>query len=214
MYLSRVELDETRRATMRGLASPRIFHGAVESAFPPGRRRRLWRLDRLHGKLYLLLLSEDVPDLSGIASQFGPPGGQGAIQTRDYTPLLQRIQLDGLWQFRLTANPTKSCPRKSDPQARGKVLAHCTVEYQKQWLLERAQKHGFSLEPEEFTVTKVRWLHFPKVREGGRLVTLLAVTYEGTLRVTDPALFQALLVNGIGRGKAYGLGLMTVMGRR
>ena len=83
-----------------------------------------------------------------------------------------------------------------------------------QWLLERAQKHGFSLDPEEFTVTKVRWLHFPKAREGGRLVTLLAVTYEGTLRVTDPELFQALLVNGIGRGKAYGLGLMTVMGRR
>ena len=72
MYLSRVELDEARRSTMRALAAPQKLHGAVESAFPGERRRRLWRLDRLGGKLYLLLLSEGLPDLTGIAEQFGP----------------------------------------------------------------------------------------------------------------------------------------------
>ena len=29
MYLSRVELDVTRRATMRALAAPQMLHGAV-----------------------------------------------------------------------------------------------------------------------------------------------------------------------------------------
>ena len=71
MYLSRAELDATRRNTTIALASPQKFHGAVESAFPGGRRRRLWRLDTLNGKLYLLLLSEDVPDLTGLCAQFG-----------------------------------------------------------------------------------------------------------------------------------------------
>ena len=53
MYLSRTELDPARRSTMIALTSPQKFHGAVENSFSGERRRRLWRLDRLNGKLYL-----------------------------------------------------------------------------------------------------------------------------------------------------------------
>ena len=38
MYLSRVELDLTRRSTMAALAAPQKLHGAVESAFAGERR--------------------------------------------------------------------------------------------------------------------------------------------------------------------------------
>ena len=69
MYLSRVELDPTRRSTMAALAAPQKLHGAVESAFAGERRRRLWRLDRLGERLYLLLLSEDAPELSGVVAE-------------------------------------------------------------------------------------------------------------------------------------------------
>ena len=108
MYLSRVELDLARPTTMQALVAPQKLHGAVESAFAGERRRRLWRLDRLGGKLYLLLLSEDRPDLTGISAQFGPVNGAGQAETRDYVPLLQRITPGSVWQFRLTANPTKT----------------------------------------------------------------------------------------------------------
>ena len=37
------------------------------------------------------------------------------------------------------------------------------------------------------------------------------VTYEGMIRVTDEELFKELLVSGIGRGKAYGMGLFTIV---
>lgn len=213
MYLSRVELDLTRRAVMQALAAPQKLHGAVESAFVGERRRRLWRLDRLGGKLYLLLLSEDRPDLAGIAAQFGPAEGVGTAETRDYTPLLQRITPGSTWQFRLTANPTKSCSAPGAAAARGVVRAHCTVEYQRQWLLQRAEKHGFALTPDSFTVTASRWLQFAKGGDRRRPVTLLSVTYEGVLQVTDPQAFCQMLTQGLGRGKAYGLGLMTVMRR-
>ena len=213
MYLSRVELDLTRRAVMQALAAPQKLHGAVESAFAGERRRRLWRLDRLGGKLYLLLLSEDRPDLAGITAQFGPAEGSGAAETRDYTPLLQRITPGSTWQFRLTANPTKSCSAPGAAAARGVVRAHCTVEYQRQWLLQRAEKHGFALTPDSFTVTASHWLQFAKGGDRRRPVTLLSVTYEGVLQVTDPQAFCQMLSQGIGRGKAYGLGLMTVMHR-
>ena len=90
---------------MIALANPQRFHGAVEQAFPGERRRRLWRLDPLGGKLYLMILSEDAPDLSGIEEQFGS-GEPG--ETKSYDPLLERILPDSVWRFRLTANPTVS----------------------------------------------------------------------------------------------------------
>ena len=124
--------------------------------------------------MYLLLLSEDAPELSGVVEQFGTGA---AAETRSYDPLLQRVEPGSCWQFRLTANPTKSCKDPQNPAARGTVAAHCTTQYQKQWLLERAAKHGFALREEEFTVTRVQWQHFAK--HGTRPVTLLAVTYEG-----------------------------------
>ncbi len=206
MYLSRVELDPTRRSTMTALAAPQKFHGAVESAFSGERRRRLWRLDRLGEKLYLLLLSEEMPDLSGVVEQFGTGA---APKSRNYDPLLARITPGSRWQFRLAANPTKSCKDAQKPAARGTVAAHCTTQYQKQWLLDRAAKHGFALTEDSFTVTRVQWRHFAK--RGTRPVSLLAVTYEGVLQVTDPEAFRNLLCQGMGRGKAYGLGLLTVM---
>ena len=206
MYLSRVELDPTRSGTMAALAAPQKFHGAVERAFPGARRRRLWRLDRLGEKLYLLVLSEDMPDLSGAAEQFGTGA---APESRKYDPLLERITPGSCWQFRLTANPTKSCKDPAAPRERGTVTAHCTTQYQKQWLLDRAAKHGFALTEDSFTVTRVQWHHFAK--HGTRPVSLLAVTYEGVLQVTDAAAFRELLCQGLGRGKAYGMGLLTVM---
>lgn len=115
MYLSRVELDPTRRSTMAALAAPQKLHGAVESAFGGERRRRMWRLDRLGEQLYLLLLSEDAPELSGVVEQFGTGA---AAETRSYDPLLQRVEPGSCWQFRLTANPTKSCKDTKNPAAR------------------------------------------------------------------------------------------------
>ena len=206
MYLSRVELDDRNRRTMEALAAPQKLHGAVESAFSGPRSRRLWRLDRLNGKLYLLLLSEDKPELAHLAEQFGPQ--QAQPQTRDYAPLLARIEAGSLWQFRLTANPTRSCPGSG---ARGAVRAHTTVAHQEQWLLDRAARHGFALTPESFAVTGSRWLQFHKGGDRRHVVTLLSVTYEGVLEVTDAETFRQTLTQGLGRGKAYGLGLMTVL---
>lgn len=208
MYLSRAELDPTRRETMVALISPQKFHGAVENAFPGARRRRLWRLDQLGEKLYLLLLSEERPDLTALCAQFGtgaPP------ETRPYDPLLERVTAGSCWQFRLTANPTRSKKDSADHTARG-TLKPCYFEVeQEEWLWAQAAKHGFAVSEGSFAVTRKQTYHFKK--NGTRPVTLLAVTYEGILQVTDPEAFKALLCEGVGRGKAYGLGLMTIIHR-
>ena len=148
-----------------------------------------------------------MPDLTQAAAQFAPPGEHW--QTKSYDPLLSRILPGSRWQFRLCANPTYSVP--AGPGQRGRVCAHSTTEHQLAWLRKQSEKHGFALQDDAFTVTNVKWYRFKKGGTGSR-VTFLAVTYEGILEVQDPERFCAALCRGIGSGKAYGAGLMTLVG--
>ena len=206
MYLTRMELDTAKRAAVMALSSPNRIHGAVESAFA-GRERKLWRIDSLSGKTYLLLVSESRPELRNVAEQFGTERGW---ESRDYSPFLEKIQAGDRRRFRLTANPVIA--KSAGDGSRGRVLAHVTVEQQERWLAERADKHGFSLSGEEFAVVNSRWVSLRKGREDGRTVTFREVTFEGVLTVTDAELFRSALKNGIGREKAYGCGMLTVTG--
>lgn len=182
----------------------------VESGFSGERKRNLWRLEYLGDRLYLLILSPDRPDLSIGVRRYGFPDDENAYQTKDYTPLLERVKNDTWWHFKLVANPTRSVA--STPGERGKVKAHCSLKYQEEWLLDRAQKHGFELLPENFQIVERDWHIFRKGKEQGKnKVSIKGVTYEGILKVCDEEKFKELLVAGIGRGKAYGMGLLTIV---
>ena len=69
MYLSRVYLDLSNRNTLKAVNSRSVLHGAVEAALTDDRSRKLWRIDSLGGELYLMILSNQKPDLSVIAEQ-------------------------------------------------------------------------------------------------------------------------------------------------
>ncbi len=217
MYLSRIELDTERRETMIALASPSRFHGAVERSFPVERARNLWRIDRLNNRTYLLLLSRDKPDLESAARQFG----YGVYETRSYDSLLERITDGSRWHFRLTANPTFSKSQGqccTEKRIRGVVIGCGTPEYQAEWLRRRAEKCGFHVRKadeeygtDDFAITKSRYITFRKGTDNGRTVKILSVTFEGELTVTDSESFKTALCGGIGRGKAYGQGLMTII---
>lgn len=200
---------------MNALASLQRLHAAVESSFPAGlekTRRNLWRIDRLGNALYLLVLSNRKPDFSHIVEQFGWPGAEQKWETKSYTPLLERIETEQRWQFRLRANPVHSVKRAGDLQTqehikRGKVYAHVTARQQEHWLFQRAANCGFSLEEGSFRVVQQEVRKFQ--RHGNR-VTLGIATFEGVLEITDSTLFLSTLTCGIGRAKAYGCGLLTI----
>lgn len=213
-FLTRFELDFKKRSTMKALVSPNLFHGAVESSFPGERKRCLWRIDSLAGRNYLLLLSSEKPNLEYAVKQFGVDNAEQLWETKEYTPLLDRIKDGTQWRFRLTANPIKSCKNGNEKEKRGTVYAHITPEYQKKWLLERSEKNGFTLEENSFSVVEHKWYKFFKGSVRKHPVTLLSVTYEGYLTVKDAELFKNTLVGGLGRGKAYGMGLLTVVKAR
>ena len=141
MYLTRMELNTKNMDTIRLLGSQEKIHGLVESGFLGERKRNLWRLEYLGDRLYLLILSPDRPDLSIGVRRYGFPDDENAYQTKDYTPLLERVKNDTWWHFKLVANPTRSVA--STPGERGKVKAHCSLKYQEEWLLDRNMALNF-----------------------------------------------------------------------
>jgi CRISPR system Cascade subunit CasE len=112
----------------------------------------------------------------------------------------------------LRANPVRSSSQEiNERTGRGKVYAHVTQEQQMKWLLDRAENLGFALEPQEFAVIHTEWKKFRKSIQDPHHVVLRTATYEGVLTITDVDRFRQTLTNGIGRAKAYGCGLMTII---
>ena len=209
MYLSRVELQPARRDTMLALANLQLLHGAIEQSFPGERKRRLWRLDWLDSRCWLLVLSQQKPDFTGVLTRFGDPSIPAVWETKPYDPLLEQLQKGQCWRFRLKANPVRSAYSGTAGEKRGKVMAHVTPVQQKQWLLTRAETMGIALEDEAFDVVHTQWYSFNKGQR--QKVTLRTASFEGVLTITDAQRFRDTLQTGVGRAKAYGCGLMTVM---
>ena len=211
MLLSRIKLDPGKNHMRRAISAPSMIHAAIEGCFPDkmDKDRKLWRLDRLQGSLFLLLLSPEMPDFSELARQFCAEGVQG--ETKDYTPLLSSIRVGGRYRFRLRANPTHSVPMGKGE--RGKVFSHVTVEQKRDWLMQKARAGGFMLEESLFDVVETDHLRFARGGKGSPVEIGVAV-YEGVLEVSDREMLVRSLTQGIGRAKAYGCGLLTVVGLR
>lgn len=210
MYLSRVELNEYRRDTMKAMASPQVMHAAVMASFPAfdadAGERILWRTDRVGKALYLLVQSEQKPDFTHIVEQFGRPASGLTWDTVCYDAHLGKMVDGSVWRFRLRANPTHSV---MEGGKRGKVCHHITAEQQLNWILERSEKCGFSLESEDGLGVEIVQREIKRFPRKDRTVILSVVTFEGVLKITDSELFKQTMASGIGRAKAYGCGLIT-----
>ncbi|WP_127842011.1 type I-E CRISPR-associated protein Cas6/Cse3/CasE [Actinomyces wuliandei] len=225
---TRILLNPGKRRGRELLLDPQAMHAAVRALFPPDLHtdtgRVLWRLDSSTEHTHLLyIVSPEAPDATDLVERAG--WVTRPAQSVDYQPMLDRLRAGQEWEFRLRANPVHSEPHTRGP--RGKVLPHVTVAQQTQWLVGKSAQHGFEvLADTEFSseeddevvvhqvaVTERRDLRFrrydSKHGRHGR-VTLRQAQFDGVLRVTDAGLLRAALVNGIGRGKAYGCGLLTL----
>ncbi len=202
MYLSRIKLNTSIRNTIKLLSSPQVAHAVVETSFSDDdQTRKLWRLDYYQGRPCILLLSQNKPDLQDFIEQFGYPAEQKEIY--DYQRVLDILHNGQRYRFRLCANPVHSV--KQEDGRRGKIYPHVTVAQQETWLSSKSQKLGFTLGP--FTVVQRSIKKFTRQH---KYVTLSMVNYEGILEISDVSVFKGTLVQGIGRAKSYGCGLLTL----
>lgn len=218
MFMTQMRLNPARQGTRRLLGSPQRMHAAVSSSFPElGNDRVLWRVDSSHSHdVRLLLVSPQEPDLTHLVEQAGwPTLGEATWLTKSYSPFLARLVADQTWSFRLRANPVR---RQRDENGRIRTQAHVTVDQQRQWFLDRVDGLGVELLTnaggrDSVEVVRRDAQQFQRrsaPADRGRHVTIASADFEGILRVRDAELLRQALVEGIGRAKAYGCGLMTL----
>lgn len=102
--------------------------------------RVLWRVDQGGFGVALYVLSPMRPDMSQIEAD---ATSSQLARTLDYEGFLSRLAEGQTWAFRLAANPVHNENR--GPDKRGKRYGHVTARQQRDWLLKRAEKQGFSI---------------------------------------------------------------------
>lgn len=208
MYLSRVEIDEKNRRKIRELNHVGAYHSWVEQSFPEEvekemRTRKLWRIDRLDSKNFLLIVSENKPNLERLEKY----GVEGTAQSKDYSKFLVNLEEGLKAKFRITLNPVISV--KEEKGERGRVMPHVTEDQQMKFLKDRSEKNGFKLDDGNFWITERGYVPFKK--KGQKVINLSKVSYEGMLTIIDKEKFTQTLTKGFGKKKAYGFGMMTVI---
>jgi len=209
MYLSRLILNPLSRQVRQELARPYEMHRTILHAFPDnlaeGEERVLFRVD-VHprtGALHLLVQSRLRPDWNVLSE--AQPGRPYLAEVAD-NPSVKVVQMSvrsgQTMAFRLFANPTKRLG-KAGGEACGKRVAVRGPEALDAWLQRKAAQSGFAV-LSSFTSNLNRF------EDPVRRVTLDGVRFEGVLQVMEPEAFVAALEQGIGSGKGYGFGLLSV----
>jgi CRISPR system Cascade subunit CasE len=209
MYLSRVEIDTKNQIKMRDLTHLGAYHNWVEQSFPQEitkhiRTRKLWRIDTFHGKRYLLLVSNDQPDLEKL-SYYGVPG---TASSTNYDKLLNNLSNGMIARFKLVVTPMFAKSTGKQSGKRGQMMQCLNVTDQLSYLEKRASNHGFALLDNDYMVTSQE---VKRLIKNHHTTMLRQVCYEGHLKITDIKQFKVMLCKGLGHNKAYGCGLMTII---
>ena len=189
----------------------------------------LHRLDivRHRGKAFLLVQSEVEPDWNFLS----PDDYADELETKEISENYEAIENGITLVFRLQANPTKRIG-KSDEKAkdRFKPAENKTIrrrvelrtdEERFEWLARQGEKGGFKIADLKINPAvrnvisakegKIEFRKYEgKDADGKKTLTFGSVVFEGVLTVTDPEKFREALRCGIGQGKAYGFGLLSV----
>lgn len=224
MYLTQMPLNPQRRATRELVLSPQRMHAAVLAGFLPGapeRGRVLWRLDSdSRHELNLYVVSPEVPSFDVLAEQAGW-SSTPVWRTTDYGRFLARLAVGQRWVFRLVANPIRNVREGASNSSgsgspRGSRVPLIKEADQRDWLLGRATSCGFTVLPgasggPNLSVTRSERRRFGRHSDGvTRRVTLQIVQFDGVLEVADVSALRRALTQGLGAGKGYGCGLLTL----
>lgn len=215
---------------MKDVANPRMLHRTISGCFPaidgqtdrPQHMREtprnsfniLHRLERQPDGFVLYVQSTAKPDWSRLT-----PGYAMTIDVKPISHLYQNIANGSRLIFRLAANPTKRAGRNDTGNERFRDEKRRRIDIRDdegriRWLEGKGKNAGFRLcrVRTHQNIAAVDASPKPAVRfnhDAGR-VTLGAAVFEGILEVTDADLFRTAIAKGIGTGKAYGFGLMSV----
>jgi CRISPR system Cascade subunit CasE len=167
----------------------------------------LFRVDPLlGGRVMVVVQSAIVPDWD-YAFHNAEYLLAAPVDVKPYDPHFTQGQR---LRFRLDVNPTLKIDTKTGPDGRRRHGRRVPVNYDRlgEWLVRRAMSAGFSVDEGSFNIKPgYVYVNTKRNSDGQRL---RSARYEGVLEVTDPGGFRETLGRGIGPGKGFGFGLLSV----
>ncbi len=207
-HLTRIRLNTRDRNVQRDLSSSVQLHKTIMRLAPDhlgDEARRdsgvLFRLDDTADGPVVLVQSQILPDLARL------PVGYGTTQVRDLTSMFKVLGSGMQVRYRIAANASKrlrpSPQERAQGRSRGKVKA-LSGTAALEWWQRRAEQAGLLVHTA--VPTPMRTLRGRG--EDGLLHGL--VRFDGLATVTDPVALTEAVLSGIGKGKAYGAGLLSL----
>ncbi|MFJ2769185.1 type I-E CRISPR-associated protein Cas6/Cse3/CasE [Streptomyces sp. NPDC087300] len=205
--LARIHLNPHSREVQRDLRDATQMHKTLMRLVPDdlGATPRqdtglLFRLDESPDASTLLVQATAPLDPSRL------PTGYGHTEIKDLAPLFAALREGLAVRYRITVNPVKRerLPLEQKHQ-RGKIVPLAGPEAD-QWWTRRATEAGLHLNamlPTPQRPVQPRGTDAPPMRHS-------LIRYDGTATVTDPKALAIALLTGIGRGKSYGAGLLSL----
>ncbi|WP_051816603.1 type I-E CRISPR-associated protein Cas6/Cse3/CasE [Kitasatospora sp. NRRL B-11411] len=215
LNLARIPLNRYCREVRADLRDRGSLHRRVQSLFPdqlgPHPRAAagvLFRLERTESCATLLVQSAIPVNRNAL-----PTGYTSAdVEYRDLAPLLDWAQAGRTVQYRIDAQPQRSVREPHRPgveRPRGKpvsLIGQDAVDWwHRQALLAGLQPH---------TILDLRQPIATVLRETAQSGSFRITRFEGTATITDPDALRTALRKGIGQGRSYGLGLLSIAPHR
>lgn len=174
--------------------NPDMMHKTVQSFFGSDRldKKVLYCFDDNGDCKTLHIRSLGNPDFSA------KPYGNKAIYVSNKIEDIN-IEKGNLFKFSLKANVIK--------RSKGKDVYINDFDGVRDWIFKKANDCGFSISNKFFQITdpSIKVAHKGRTR-----IHLNEVVYSGVLRVDDCEVFYESLINGIGRNKNFGYGMLTI----
>jgi CRISPR system Cascade subunit CasE len=201
MYLIRLTLDTRSAQARRDLGNPYDMHRSLVRAFvvddAKTSPRFLWRLEPQVGwntPPVVLVQSSHVADWTHF--QVLPNYLRKSPETKKFF-LQEWLLPEQQYRFRLFANPTVT--------RAGKRYGLISENAQLAWLAKQGQRQGFNIKSAVVTACDML-----KIRKGETSISVQRTCYEGILTAADIALLETAIKVGIGPGKAFGCGLLSL----
>lgn len=220
MFLTLMRLDPQSPQVQRDLRDPQSLHRTIMKGFPdvidPEQEARAYwgvlhrfEFERRSGRVLLYVQSRIDPDWSFLPPEYLANDGMENPAVKPVAQVYERLTAGRILRFRLRANPTRKIDTKSGPNGErrnGRRVPLAGLEAQVGWLARKAEEHGFELLQATLAATGAsEWV---RSHSTGR--TFQGVLFEGRLVVREPERFREALSRGIGPGKAFGFGLLSV----
>ncbi len=156
----------------------------------------LYRLEETPAGVKILVQTRVRPKIDRLTDGFAT-----TVTTRDLAPLLKNLSAGDHVRYRITANPTQRVGNSTtDPRKKGKLTV-LAGERGELWWLTRATANG--LHPFSVTQSRLPDIHAGKTRHA-------ATRFDGVGIVTDADRLRQAVLDGIGRAKSYGCGLISL----